>query len=79
MRHTGPKSVLRLVLDTNTVLSGLLWGGPPARLITTARNKEIELYCSQMLLDELRGVIEREKFFKRLATRDLNAEDLLNG
>lgn len=71
--------MLRLVLDTNTVLSGLLWSGPPARLITAARNKEIALYCSQVLLGELHGVIQREKFIKRLATRNLDAEDLFNG
>jgi putative PIN family toxin of toxin-antitoxin system len=71
--------VLRLVLDTNTVLSGLLWGGTPAQLITAARGKEIALYCSPALLVELRGVIHREKFAKGLATRGLQAEDLFNG
>lgn len=79
LRHTGPGSVLRLVLDTNTVLSGLLWGGTPARLITAARNREIDLHCSQTLLDELHGVIQREKFAARVTERGLDVEHLFQG
>ncbi len=71
--------MLRLVLDTNTVLSGLLWGGIPSALIAAARAEEVELYCSQTLLDELQGVIQREKFTKILTTRNLRAEDLFEG
>lgn len=71
--------MLRLVLDTNTALSGLLWNGPPARLISAARNQDIELYCSEPLLEELRAVIQREKFVNRLASYNLDAEDLFIG
>lgn len=78
-KRIGLRNVLRLVLDTNTVLSGLLWGGIPARLISAARAKEITLYCSPSLLDEPRGVIQREKFAKGLAARGVTAEDLCNG
>jgi putative PIN family toxin of toxin-antitoxin system len=71
--------VLRLVLDTNTVLSALLWGGTPARLITAARAREIALWSSPALLEELRGVIHREKFAQRLAERGLSAGILFDG
>ena len=71
--------MLRLVLDTNTALSGLLWNGPPERLISVALRQEIALYCSQVLLDELHDVIKREKFVNLLAMRNLDAEDLFNG
>lgn len=30
---------MRLVLDTNTALSGLLWGGTPGRLIDAAEDQ----------------------------------------
>jgi len=30
---------VRLVLDTNTALSGLLWGGTPGRLIDAAEDQ----------------------------------------
>lgn len=58
---------MRLVLDTNTALSGLLWGGPPRRLIQAAEGGEIESLSSVALLTELRDVLGREKFARRLA------------
>ena len=75
----GPRSVLRLVLDTNTVLSGLLWGGIPAKLIVSARTGEIALWCSRELLDEFHDVIHRDKFSQPLDARGLNPDDLFNG
>ena len=71
--------MLHLVLDTNTVLSGLLWGGTPKRLITAARAGEIALFCSVPLLEELGGVILRGKFTKPLTARGLKAGELFNG
>lgn len=60
---------MRLVLDTNTTLSGLLWGGPPGRLIQAAERGEIEIVSSVALLTELRDVLGREKFARRLTQR----------
>ena len=57
-----PRSVLHLVLDTNTALSGLLWSGTPKRLIAAARALEVTLFSSVPLLEELGGVILRKKF-----------------
>jgi putative PIN family toxin of toxin-antitoxin system len=57
---------VRLVLDTNTALSGLLWGGPPRRLIQAARSGEIGIVSSVALLTELRDVLGRPKFARRL-------------
>ena len=71
--------MLHLVLDTNTALSGLLWGGTPKRLIMAARAAEVRLFCSVPLLEELGGVILREKFTRPLTARGLKAEELFNG
>jgi uncharacterized protein len=60
---------VRLVLDTNTALSGLLWDGPPGRLIHAAGGGEIEIVSSVALLTELRDVLGREKFVRRLTQR----------
>ena len=40
---------MRLVLDTNTALSGLLWGGTPGRLIDAAAIGQVELASSAAL------------------------------
>jgi predicted nucleic acid-binding protein len=41
---------MRIVADTNTALSGLLWGGPPRRLIDLARERSLTLCTSLILL-----------------------------
>ncbi len=51
--------VMRIVADTNTVLSGLLWQGPPRRLLDLARQRAFTLCTSPTLLAE---VIARDKF-----------------
>jgi uncharacterized protein len=70
---------VRLVLDTNTALSGLLWGGTPGRLIDAAEEQRIELANSAALLAELQGVLSREKFAKQLARRGLTVADVFDG
>lgn len=71
---------MRLVLDTNTVISGLLWpGGPPGRLIDLALIGRIEIYTSAALLAELQSVLARAKFLKPLLRRGINATDLFDG
>ena len=64
---------MRLVLDTNVVVSGLIWDGPPRRLIDLAASGDVTLFSSTVLLEELAGVLERRKFAASLATRDLTA------
>jgi len=70
---------VRLVLDTNTALSGLLWGGTPGRLIDAAAAGRIELASSAALLAELQGVLTREKFARPLAQRALTVGDVFDG
>lgn len=70
---------MRLVLDTNTVISGLLWHGTPGKLIDAAQAKTTLLCTSALLLSELRGVLIREKFAKQLEARGLNAVEVFDG
>ena len=59
---------LRLVLDTNVVVAGLLWNGPPRRLIECAIEGEaVELFSSPVLLDELAHTLGYPKFAARIA------------
>lgn len=74
-----PKSAVRLVLDTNTVISGLLWHGTPGRLIDAAYAKSVTLCTSAILLAELRGVLARKKFTKQLEALGLSSIEVFNG
>ena len=45
---------MRLVLDTNVLVSGLLFpGGPPSRLVAAWRRGAVDLVVSDFLIDEL--------------------------
>jgi putative PIN family toxin of toxin-antitoxin system len=71
--------VQHLVLDTNTAISGLLWGGTPGHLIDAAYAQQVALFTSLPLLAEFRGVICRDKFAKPLAARGLVAGEIFDG
>ena len=75
-RLIGLSSGVRLVLDTNTALSGLLWGGPPGRLIAAAEAAKVELIGSVALLTELRNVLTRKKFAQPLARRGVSPAEI---
>jgi putative PIN family toxin of toxin-antitoxin system len=55
--------VRRAVLDPGVLVSALIRpGGAPARLVSQARDGELEMVVSPLLLAELGRVLEREKF-----------------
>ena len=56
---------MRVVADTNVIVSGLLWHGPSRQLLNAARQGTVELFTSGALLAELEEVLQREKFIKR--------------
>ena len=58
---------MRIVLDTNVIVSAVIWGGTPLRLVQAATAGDIELYTSPALLAELREVLGREHLASRLA------------
>jgi len=68
---------VRIVADTNTVVSGLLWSGPPQLLINAARAGRITLYTSRALVAEFAEVIGREQFAKRILAAKLSATELV--
>jgi uncharacterized protein len=70
---------VRLVADTNTVISGLLWGGTPGRLIDLAVKGRINLVTSLPLLAEFEGVLARDKFSGQLQKRGFSFGDVFDG
>lgn len=67
---------MRLVLDTNTVVSGLLWNALPSRLIEAALQGQVELFTSRALTLELEDVLPRRKLARRVAVSGLSIEQL---
>ncbi len=71
-----PANLVRLVLDTNTVVSGLLWGSTPSLLIEAALEGRIEVFTSHALLLELEDVLPRRKFARRIAASGFSVAQL---
>jgi putative PIN family toxin of toxin-antitoxin system len=57
---------MRVVADTNTVVSAFLWGGPPKAVLDAARDEHITLFSSAALLAEFEDVMSRDKFAARI-------------
>jgi putative PIN family toxin of toxin-antitoxin system len=83
-RKCRPKSTplavrdgMRIVADTNTVVSGLLWQGAPRTLIDLGRAGRLSLSTSVTLIDELARVLNRAKFKARIDQAGLSARGLV--
>ncbi|MEP7291124.1 MAG: putative toxin-antitoxin system toxin component, PIN family, partial [Chloroflexota bacterium] len=57
--------MIRTVLDTNIVVSGLLWLGAPSDAIDAAIEEQFVLLSSEPLVAELTRVLSRPKFEPR--------------
>ena len=69
---------MRIVIDTNVLLSGLLWHGAPHALFNQARDSTIELVMSDALLAEVTEVIARQKFATILQLTTRTPERILS-
>ena len=62
---------MRAVVDNNLLVSGLLWGDKPGRLLNAVADGSLQLFLSEPLLAELGEVLHRDKFAARLALKHL--------
>ena len=68
---------MRLVLDTNTALSALIWQGVPGQLMDAAVVGQ--LISTVPLLAELEGVLQRPKFREPIVRLGVRIADLFDG
>ena len=52
---------MRIVADTNTLVSGFGWGGPPGQVVDTVLSGQVTLVISPALLGELARVLAYPK------------------
>lgn len=67
----------RCVLDTNVVVSALLWRGPPHDLFDRRLGKEVIFLSSPPLFAELADVLSRKKLQHRIAVSQLVVDEIL--
>ena len=69
---------MRLVLDTNVVVSGLLWNGAPRRFLQAGNSEGVELFASVPLLEELRETLSKPKFRPKVAASGISIDGLVS-
>jgi putative PIN family toxin of toxin-antitoxin system len=70
---------VRIVVDTNLLVSGVISaGGLPRQLLDAAKAGDFELCTSEALLAELLDVLSRSKFAARLAQAWLTPEGIFD-
>jgi putative PIN family toxin of toxin-antitoxin system len=68
---------VRILLDTNLLVSGILSAGVPRQLLDAARAGRFDLCTSDHLLDELQRVLGYAKLASRLERAGLNPSALV--
>ena len=68
---------MRIVVDTNVILSGLLWLGTPHELIKKIHSGQVELVMSPALMDEFANTIKRPKFAAILARTTRSSDQIV--
>jgi uncharacterized protein len=68
---------MRVVIDTNVWLSGLLWGGLPDQILQQVDSGTIQAIASEEILDELARTLDRPKLQRRLNQLGLKAAAIM--
>ena len=68
---------MRIVIDTNVIVSAFLWGGTPRRLLDAVETQQLELFTSRALIVELEDVLSRAKFAAQLSRTRFSSAFLL--
>lgn len=68
---------MKLVVDSNTLISGTLWHGPSARLLSTVLSGQAQIFLSLPLLLEFRETLQRPKFAQRIAARGETPDSIM--
>jgi len=70
--------MMRIVLDTNLIISGLLWMGLPHEIMLLAYQHRIQVIASEPLIEELKDVLSRDKIKKYLNRIQKTPDEMIN-
>src|SRR3989338_7617390 len=69
--------LLKLVLDTNTLVSAFFWEGNEAELFRKIEQGEAKLYITSEILKEVEEVIKRPKFDRVMKNAGLTPDQIM--
>jgi putative PIN family toxin of toxin-antitoxin system len=68
---------MKVVLDVNVWVSGLLWRGIPGLILDLSKNQQITILVSEALCEELEDTLRRVKFQSKIQSLATTVEGLL--
>lgn len=68
---------MRIICDTNVLISGLIWGGTPGQVWDRIVEGEDRLCISRPMLTELARVLDYPRIALMLGKRELSSRDIL--
>lgn len=68
---------MKVVIDVNVWVSGLLWGGTPDKVLRLVRQQKITSYVSTALIQELKTTLARPKFQSKISQKNQTVEQLV--
>ncbi|HBV58366.1 MAG TPA: putative toxin-antitoxin system toxin component, PIN family [Candidatus Magasanikbacteria bacterium] len=69
---------MRVVLDTNVLISALFWKGKAALILDLAEKGTITVCLTKEILDEIIRVLNYPKIYKHLSSTCLTVNDILH-
>lgn len=70
---------MKIVLDTNIFISAWLWRGLPNELLKLAKNQQLIICSSEVLLKELETTFGYQKLQKKMQALNYTVEQLMLG
>lgn len=70
-------SKIKVILDSNVFVSGLLWRGKPYQILKLIENGKITCFATIEIIDEIEDVLGREKFSGRLDMLETSVDELM--
>jgi len=67
---------LQAVLDTNVLISGILWRGIPYQLLTWAEKGKLSIYSSLAIMTEVYRVLDYPKFQQYIDKQRTSSSEL---
>lgn len=71
--------MIKAALDTNVIISGILWKGASNQLLKLAEENKILLFINPTMLKEVEDVLLRPKFLPRVRTLNTSCEAIIQG
>jgi len=66
---------MKIVVDTNVLISATFWSGASSKIIQKAENRELELISSMDIIDEYYGVLNYKEIQDKIRDKNLEMKE----